>query len=357
MSRYEGGMVGSVANVPSGTAYTGRANGVFILPTQIANKSSSLWSIGQTKPNPPSIGTAFGVNATSISVAFTPDTLYGGFSDTVYTATSNMGQSATGSSSPIIVTGLTAGQTYTFTVTATNNLGVSSPSGTSNSVMANSDPYFSSVDLLLHANGVNGSTTFIDSSSSPKSITAYGNAVISTTQAKFGTSSMYFDGTGDYLTTNVNSLPVLTGDFTIECWAYRTQAIYGYDALFTTKANVSWAQDEFNTSLVFSAGGFHGLGASWTPYPSGASIPTGAWTHAAVTRSGSTVRFFIGGSLVHSHTYSGNVGDVAYKRGIGIFDSEGGGPRLCWNGYIDDFRITRGVARYTSAFTPPTSEF
>jgi hypothetical protein len=357
MSRYEGGMIGSVANIPSGTAYTGRADGMFILPQQIAEKSSSLWAIGQTKPNVPTIGTATGSGPTTISVAFTPAVLYGGFSDTVYTATANTGQNATGSSSPITVTGLSTGQTYTFTVTATNILGTSSPSGISNIVIMNSDPYFGSVDLLLHANGTNGSTTFIDSSNSPKSITANGNAVISTTHAKFGTSSMYFDGNGDYLTTDVNSLPVLTGDFTIECWAYRTQAIYGYDALFTTKANVSWAQDGINTSLVFSAGGFHGLGLGWTTYSTGVSIPTGTWTHAAVTRSGSTVRFFIGGSLVHSHTYSGNVGDTTYKRGIGVFDSEGGGPRLHWYGYIDDFRITRGVARYTSAFTPPTSEF
>jgi hypothetical protein len=162
MSRYEGGMIGSVANVPSGTAYTGRADGMFILPQQIAEKSSSLWAIGQTKPNVPTIGTATGSGPTTISVAFTPAVLYGGFSDTVYTATlanivgvnvdiafnsgatgggtvlytatSTPGSiSATSASSPITVTGLPTGQTYTFTVHATNSFGYTSIESTASS--------------------------------------------------------------------------------------------------------------------------------------------------------------------------------------------------------------------------------
>ena len=61
------------------------------------------------------------------------------------------------------------------------------------------DPYRSQVSLLLHGDGANGSTTIVDSSPSPKTVTAVGNAQISTTQSKFGGSSLAFDGAGDYL--------------------------------------------------------------------------------------------------------------------------------------------------------------
>jgi hypothetical protein len=69
------------------------------------------------------------------------------------------------------------------------------------------DPYFSNVSLLLHGDGANGSTTIVDSSPSPKTVTAVGNAQISTAQSKFGGSSLAFDGSGDYLTVQV-ALPL-----------------------------------------------------------------------------------------------------------------------------------------------------
>jgi hypothetical protein len=62
------------------------------------------------------------------------------------------------------------------------------------------DPVFNNVSLLLHGNGTNGSTTITDNSPTPKTVTAVGNAQISTAQSKFGGASIAFDGTGDYLT-------------------------------------------------------------------------------------------------------------------------------------------------------------
>ena len=64
---------------------------------------------------------------------------------------------------------------------------------------ADEDPYFNNVSLLLRGNGINGSTTIIDESATPKTVTVYGNAQISTAQSKFGGASIYLDGTGDYL--------------------------------------------------------------------------------------------------------------------------------------------------------------
>ena len=75
------------------------------------------------------------------------------------------------------------------------------------------DPQFGSVSLLLHGDGANGSTTIVDSSPTPKTVTAFGDAQISTAQSKFGGASIAFDGTGDYLSANDGDLVLGTGSF------------------------------------------------------------------------------------------------------------------------------------------------
>ncbi len=75
----------------------------------------------------------------------------------------------------------------------------------------------------MHFSGSNGSTTFVDNSPVTKSFTVNGNSQISTAQSKFGSSSLLLDGTGDYLSSPSNADYAFgTGDFTIECWAYRS---------------------------------------------------------------------------------------------------------------------------------------
>ena len=79
------------------------------------------------------------------------------------------------------------------------------------------DPYYNHVALLIHGNGTNGSTVITDQKG--KTVTANGNAQISTAQSKFGGASAYFDGTGDYLSVASSAdFGFGTGDFTIECW-------------------------------------------------------------------------------------------------------------------------------------------
>jgi len=87
------------------------------------------------------------------------------------------------------------------------------------------DPYYNNVSLLLHGDGANGSTTIVDSSTSPKTVTAVGNAQISTAQSKFGGASLAFDGAGDYLTIpDDSSFDFGFNDFTIEGWIYTQKA-------------------------------------------------------------------------------------------------------------------------------------
>jgi hypothetical protein len=118
---------------PSGTAYTGRADGLFSLNEQVRFKSSGLWAIAIAAPSAPTI-TSVTVSGTQVSVAFTVSSLNGS-TITGYIVTSSGGQTASGASSPIVVTGLTAGTSYTFTVVANSTNGNSIASATSSSYL------------------------------------------------------------------------------------------------------------------------------------------------------------------------------------------------------------------------------
>jgi hypothetical protein len=365
MARYQGGMIGSLANTTDGTNYTGKANGVFSLPQQIVNKRSSTWAIGQTVPNPPTIGTATGVGSGQIQVAFIPPVQNGGSSITSYTVTSSGGQTATGASSPIVVGGLTNGTSYTFTVTATNALGISISSGTSNSATILVDPYFSSVSLLLNGDGTNGSQVFNDLSSSPKTVTAYSNAQISTSTKKFGTGAMYFDGNGDYLTFPANSsLALGAGDFTVEFWIYNTGNTNPIvNGVMCSAANTSiWTYYTGAWQITFG-GTSNSLNFGWSLSSGGSSydgsttitIPTNIWSHVAFTRVGTTLKTFLNGTLSATNSLPSNFNFTT----DGLFEigRHDGRDNYYLNGYLDDIRITKGIARYTTNFTPPTAAF
>jgi hypothetical protein len=359
MAKYQGGMIGSLANNPDGTNYTGKANGVFSLPQQIVNKRSSLWAIGQTKPNPPTIGTATGASSGSVSVAFIPPVQNGGAPITLYTVTANTGQTATGASSPILISGLTSGVYYTFTVTATNSLGQSTASSASNSASPVTDIYISSVTLLLNGDGANGSTTFTDLSSSPKTITNTGSISVDTTTKKYGTGSISFQGVaGSKLTLPANTgFSFGTGNFTIEFWLKTTDA----GAYKGTVNDIIYHADPNNFLLMLNDSPAQGKLTFWMTNArlcaSATTVITGAWFHIAMVRdSTTTVKMFVNGSLDASATISAS---TVFGSGTGlIIGNQTGfanGRQLIGN--IDDIRITKGIARYTANFTPPTASF
>ena len=180
-----------------------------------------------------------------------------------------------------------------------------------------------------------------------------GDAKLSTAVAKFGGSSMSFDGTGDRLSTSpgvINSLG--SGDFTIEGWVYPlslssmrilSQGTYAAgEFLFILNSNGSADFCEATTSrLAFSAGSF----------------VVGEWKYFAIVRSGSgsnNLKGYINGTLAGTGTSS----SYNYSASTAIF--VGSNPTTAsqdFQGYIDDLRITRGYARYTANFTAPTSAF
>ena len=115
---------------PSGTSYTGRADGLFSLNEQVRFKSSGLWATAIAAPSAPTITSAT-VSGTQVSVAFTAPSSLNGSTITGYTVTSSGGQTASGVSSPIAVTNLTAGTSYTFTVVANSTNGNSASAASS----------------------------------------------------------------------------------------------------------------------------------------------------------------------------------------------------------------------------------
>jgi hypothetical protein len=120
------------------------------------------------------------------------------------------------------------------------------------------------VVLLLEGDGTDGSTNIIDSSPTPKTITRFGDTKISTTQSKYGGSSIYFDGSGDYLSIPANSSTHLNlEDFTIECFGYFNnllpQYLYGNYAgsnsgntgTFSITANGTSTSGSSLTTIIF----------------------------------------------------------------------------------------------------------
>jgi hypothetical protein len=221
------------------------------------------------------------------------------------------------------------------------------------------------VSLLLHGNGTNGSTTITDNSPSPKTVTAVGNAQISTAQSKFGGSSIAFDGNGDYLTIPDSTAWNLPNDFTIEAWVYLT----AYSA--------SWF-GAFGAAVVsqynFSGGGpdsgwqlrINGTASSYTTinlYTGltdlnfATTVSLNTWTHVAVTRSGSSIRAFVGGTQAGSTVTNNDAFTESGTRPLWIGGLNDAAYRFWFPGYMDDLRITKGVARYTANFTPPAAPF
>ena len=202
-----------------------------------------------------------------------------------------------------------------------------------------------SVSLLLHGNGTNGSTTITDSSPTPKTVTAVGNAQISTTQSKFGGSSIAFDGTGDYLTVpNSSDLQFGSGDFTIETWAY-IQNDSSYAIISYPVAG--------GLLIAFYTGLFRVRRYAVADVITTSSPPSlNTWTHIAVCKSGSATRLFFNG--VQAGSTAADTSNYTVNTDLYIATDN---AAFNLNGYIDDLRITKGVARYTANFTPPTAPF
>jgi hypothetical protein len=175
------------------------------------------------------------------------------------------------------------------------------------------------------------------------------------TLTKFGSSALYFDGTGDYL--KLQPLPQYTfgtGDFTFECWIYMNSYnatwgaqifgghVYGVSADYVWMINTT---GKFYFQITSS-----GAGA----ITSTSSVPLTTWTHIALVRASGTVTPYINGTSAGGAAVFTTAMTISTAPTIGADSTGNAGSFL--NGYIDDFRISR-YARYTGTFTAPASTF
>ena len=181
-----------------------------------------------------------------------------------------------------------------------------------------------------------------------KTITAYGDAQISTAQSKFGGSSAYFDGNSDALkvTSGLTDFEG-AGDFTYEFWirdaALSSGRIMAVDQRHTNNNAATFNLLFWDGALTIYQGGFYSFGGSFS---------NNTWTHIAVTKTGSTYEAFKDGSSLGTVTANGTIGTVG-EFNIALANDE---VNFDANGYIDEFRVSNTV-RYTSNFTPSTSAF
>ena len=214
------------------------------------------------------------------------------------------------------------------------------------------DQYSSSVVLLLTGDGVDGSRNFVDSSPNPKSILSFsdlngtGYPLQTTRVKKFGTGSIDFNGVSSFYAQASNTDFVLGGDFTIEGWLWvNTENEAGYQTI--------WELNDYRNGILFRFGSsndnFYVNGVRRinriVPY-----FPRLQWNHFAVVRSGSTISVYANGSAISSFTESGVINSGSGPIRFG--ESNHTGYQFSPPMYLDEFRITKGIARYTGNFTP-----
>ena len=211
---------------------------------------------------------------------------------------------------------------------------------------ATADPHFGQVSLLLPFDGTHDATSTTDVSISGHSPVYNGDAKISAVRSKFGGTSCYFDGMGDYLiVADSEDWNFGTGDFTIEFWVLRT-GVSKYEGILGENA-ASWNSGApviviYNTKILITEGDFSNKTRAAT------SFIANTWYHVAFSRSDGVMRLFVNGKLdgiaADAHSYDFN------ELRIGRYNV---GADYDFGGYLDDIRITKGVARYSSNFELP----
>ena len=216
--------------------------------------------------------------------------------------------------------------------------------------------------VLLHMDGADGSQTFTDESG--KTWTANGNAQIDTAQSVFGGASGLFDGAGDYITTpDHDDFSLGSGDFTIDCRIRPAVVNTRMYIIAQINAAGGTTSQTFEILIGITAGGVAtngairgGIFSGGTGYfagSNGAVLSANTWYHIALARYGNTLTMYLDGTaLPTTADVTGvTVTDPAQVETIGRW---GDRSEYYYNGWIDEFRFSKGIARWTANFTPPS---
>lgn len=212
---------------------------------------------------------------------------------------------------------------------------------------ANKDPDFANVKILLHGDGIDGSTTITDEIGNVA--TVFGDTQIDTAFKRFGTGSILFDGAGDYLRyPNSSDWRFGTGDFTIECWARLanpsvTSAIMMYGDIVTPDFSYSG----WNLNYLANANGLQfQLHSGTTRYSvnSGVTITQDTQTFIQIVRESGVVKIRIDGVEAISQSQAQSINAPAGSPFLYVGRRVSSSPDYI-DGHLDDVRITKGVAR------------
>lgn len=205
------------------------------------------------------------------------------------------------------------------------------------------DPYWSSVQLLLHGDGADGGTTITDSSQNALTMTV-NSVTTSTTAPKFGTASLLFNGTSDYVSTT-SALPKLgAGDFTVEFWAKMSttaSASTGHLA-HSGATGADWIITASTDGTGGTVGKLNFWGGSGGLFTSTTSIDDGSFHFCAISRVSGTLNLYVDGNREATGAHSTNFSTALTQIGNGYKN-----PVL--DTRIDDYRVTVGVGRYSGA--------
>lgn len=285
---------------------------------------------------------------TNLTVSGTPlvECIGGG---TAVTKTINTGALSEANSISFSLLETTGSVTYTFTA-----------SNVVRNLLINGSQRVTNIAITIYGNytylDTNGVTNFIQGANAWTFGATSGTKTITSTPSNTFGASVYFDGTGDYLTVpDADPLDFGTGDFTVECFV-NFSALTSNRVLFDKWSSGSTGGWQLywratGTSLAFLSGNAGGTGTVILQDGNVNRVAAGAWYHVAVARQGTTINLFVNGTLVSSATDST---DYTSTVNLGI------GRQISTNtndffGYISNARIVKGTAVYTANFTPPIS--
>lgn len=231
------------------------------------------------------------------------------------------------------------------------------------SISAVTSPFSSDANTVFLANFTNAQIYDADASIVLETV---GDAKVNTAIKKYGAGSIAFDGTGDYLKFPVSAdlFNPYRGEYTVEMWVYPVSLASGgtgssrYGTLMCQQAlgsSIQWGFG-FNSSgnLVYT----YWNGSSTVQITSnGPAIAANTWSHVGFTYTSSGIRLFSNGLLTSATAITGTPSTSTTESIFIGIEGRTGGSELYYNGYIDDLRISKGLARYRYNFTPPTRAF
>lgn len=214
------------------------------------------------------------------------------------------------------------------------------------------DPYWNNVVLYLKGDGENNSTSIFDSSPTPKTITKFGDTKISTAKSKYGSSSIYFDGTNSYLQTD--PINFQQSNFTIEFWVniltLRDCVFLSHEVRPDSVNRQYFCRFKFGSEIEF------GLYPNDTFISANFNPVLNTWYHIAFVRNINSINIYVNGILLVEGSYSFTLNSLITPLIIGASNNNGTIDRLS-HCYFDSIRITEEIARYTTNFDPETDTY